>query len=209
MKRLVLLCAVLVFAAGSMVFFRASGQHHKGSFAPDAGQSGPLGSATVSFGGWMANPHLCPPPANTNTPPAPCPIVDRFANVAATQFPRFSNHHELTPTIAKIKAGGTVNFIIGGLHVVTVYDDGTQPEDIDTTILVPDRPPMTPPIIDDAENRIYRGLDPFVLPVRAQQDRVEVVQFDEPGMYLVICAVLPHFEEGMYGFVRVLPAEKE
>jgi plastocyanin len=209
MKRLVLLSAVLILASGSMVFFGTSGQHHKSSLlAPDASQSSALSSATVSFGGWMANPHLCPPPNNT-TPPAPCPIVDRFANVTATQFPRFSNHHELTPQIAKIKAGGTVNFIIGGLHVVAVYDDGTQPTDIDTTILVPDRPPMTPPIIDDAENRIYRGLDPFILPAKSSQDRVEVVQFDEPGTYLVICAVLPHFEDGMYGFVKVLPAGKE
>jgi plastocyanin len=36
-------------------------------------------------------------------------------------------------------------------------------------------------------------------------DRVEVVYFEEPGTYLVICGVLPHFEEGMFGYVRVLP----
>lgn len=36
-------------------------------------------------------------------------------------------------------------------------------------------------------------------------DRVEVVQFAEPGTYLVICGVLPHFQEGMYGYMRVLP----
>ena len=169
---------------------------------PSSTESGPLSSATVTFGGWMANTHLCPPvpPA----PPAPCPIVDRFPAGAATQFPRFSNHHELTPQVAKIKAGGTVNFIISGLHVVTVYDDGTTPEDIDITDVVPNRPPMTPPIINDPTNRIYRGLDPFLLPAGAQQDRVESVQFSEPGLYLVICAVLPHFEDGMYGYVRVL-----
>lgn len=209
MKRLVLLSAVLILAAGSTVFFGTSGQHHKSSlFAPDASESGPLSSATVTFGGWMANPHLCPPPNNT-TPPAPCPIVDRFANVAATQFPRFSNHHELTPQIAKIKAGGTVNFIIGGFHVVTVYDDGTQPGDIDTSITIPPQGQPMPLIINDSENRIYRGLDPSILPAKSAQDRVEVVQFDRPGTYLVICAVLPHFEDGMYGFVKVLPAEKE
>ena len=152
----------------------------------------------------MANPHICPgtPPA----PPAPCPIVDRFPAGAATQFPRFSNHHELTPQVATIKAGGTVNFVIAGFHVVAVYDDGTTPADIDTTILVPGR---TPPIINDATNRIYRGLDPLLLPAGAQQDRVESVQFSEPGLYLVICAVLPHFEEGMYGYVRVLAKNGE
>jgi plastocyanin len=204
MKRLalVLVCTSAIFALGFTVYFQVLGQDQRESAAEhhdrDRGGGDSQDSATVSFGGWMANPHQCPGP-----PPAPCPIVDRFPANAATQFPRFSNHHELTPTIAKIKAGGTVNFIIGGLHVVTVYDDGTKPGDIDTTILVPDRPPMTPPIIDDAEDRIYRGLDPFVLPPGAQQDRVEVVQFDRPGKYLVICAVLPHFQEGMYGFVQV------
>jgi plastocyanin len=211
MKRfaLVMVCTAAIFAMGFAVYFQVSGQHHKNPSDPefsshrdrdrDSGDS--QDSATVSFGGWMANPHECPgvPP----NPPAPCPIVDRFPANAATQFPRFSNHHELTPTIAKIRAGGTVNFIIGGLHVVAVYDDGTKRGDIDTTILVPNRPPMTPPIIDDSEDRIYRGLDPFLLPPGAQQDRVEVVHFDDPGTYLVICAVLPHFQEGMYGFVKV------
>lgn len=160
-----------------------------------------LSTATVTFGGWIANTHLCPPPPS---PPAPCPVVDRFPANPATQFPRFSNHHELTPQVATIKAGGTVNFIIGGLHVVAIYDNGTRPEDIDITDLVPDRPPMTPPIINDATNRIYRGLDPLLLPPGTQQDRVEAVQFSQPGLYLVICAVLPHFQEGMYGYVRVL-----
>ena len=195
--------AIFVFS------FAAFAQHsvHSGRSAASAGttrDSGPLSNATVTFGGWMANTHPCPPvpPA----PPAPCPVVDRFPAGAATQFPRFSNHHALVPEIAKIKAGGTVNFIIAGLHVVAIYDDGTTPEDIDITDLVPDRPPMTPPIINDSTNRIYRGLDPLLLPPGTQQDRVEAVQFSEPGLYLVICAVLPHFNEGMYGYVRVLPS---
>ena len=200
--------SILFFAATAIFVFSFAtfAQHsvHSGRSAAAAGttrDSGPLSNATVTFGGWMANSHLCPP-----APPAPCPVVDRFPAGAATQFPRFSNHHGLVPEIAKIKAGGTVNFIIAGLHVVAVYDDGTTPDDIDITDLVPDRPPMTPPIINDATNRIYRGLDPLLLPPGTQQDRVEAVQFSEPGMYLVICAVLPHFQEGMYGYVRVLPS---
>jgi hypothetical protein len=41
------------------------------------------------------------------------------------------------------------------------------------------------------------------------QDRVEVVRFSEPGRYLVICGVLPHFYDAatgqfiMFGYVRV------
>ncbi len=199
------LFAVAIFVFGLPGSFQLYAQHHVSAAA--LSPADPLSSATVAFGGWKANPHLCPP-VGTN-PPAPCPAVDRFAPNAGTQFPRFSNQHTLAPQVAKIRSGGSVNFIIGGLHVVAVYDDGTQPQDIDQTLLVPNRPPMTPPIMNDARNRIYRGLDPFLLPINAQQDRVEVVQFDEPGLYLVICAVLPHFREGMYGYVRVLRKDEE
>ena len=37
------------------------------------------------------------------------------------------------------------------------------------------------------------------------QDRTEVVHFPQPGRFLVICAVLPHFGDGMWGYVKVLP----
>lgn len=194
MKQILLrasICVVAVFAMAFFAFFGVSGQHHtergSGQFAAESNSS-PLSSATVSFGAWM-----------TSTP------IDRFPNNANTQFPRTRNLHELVPEIAKIKAGGTVNFIIAGFHVVTVYDDGTQPSDIDTTLTQPPANLPGPPIINDPENRIYRGLDPSLLPAMSAQDRVEVVQFSDPGKYLVICSVLPHFNEGMYGYVRVLP----
>ena len=44
----------------------------------------------------------------------------------------------------------------------------------------------------------------------ANQDRVETVQIAERGLYLVICAVLPHFFDAakmqfvMFGFVNVV-----
>jgi len=140
---------------------------------------GPLSNATVSFGEWM-------------TP------VDRFPNVSLPT----ANHHELIPREATIKAGGTVNFIIAGFHNINVYADGTQPEDINTALTVPVTQPPGPPLIDDPNNRIYRGLDPSLQP----RDRVEVVHFANPGRYLVICGVFPHFvNDRMYGFVRVLP----
>jgi plastocyanin len=98
---------------------------------------------------------------------------------------------------------GTVNFVIAGFHQVIVYDHGTQPGDINTNLVIaPTSPGNIPPLlINDPNNRIYRGLDPSLHP----QDRVEVVQFDRPGLYLVICGFRPHFQEGMYGYVRVLP----
>ncbi|HYR88316.1 MAG TPA: twin-arginine translocation signal domain-containing protein [Terriglobia bacterium] len=145
--------------------------------------SGPLANATVTFGGWQSG-------------PAP---YDRFV----VPNDRTRNHHHLTPNVAKIEEGGTVNFIIGGFHNVIVYDHGTQPKDIDRTKLVAG---SVPPLIDDPKNRIYRGLDPGTV----GQDRVETVQFAKAGLFLVICGVLPHFfnpttgQFQMFGYVRVV-----
>jgi plastocyanin len=141
--------------------------------------AGPLANATVSFGGWPTDPPL-----------------DRFPDLGAPGKP---NVHQLIPNEVKIKAGGSVNFIIGGFHHVLVYDDGTQPDDINVNSLVPGSSP--PGLIDDPNHRIYRGMDPRLFP----QDRVEVVNFSNPGTYLVMCGVRPHFvNDRMFGFVRVL-----
>ncbi|HJS74123.1 MAG TPA: hypothetical protein VJ921_07555 [Vicinamibacteria bacterium] len=147
--------------------------------------SGPLASAKVSFGAW---------PASSAAP------LDRFATPAAPDAP---NVHQLIPNVVTIKAGGTVDFIIAGFHVLAIYGPGTRPEDIDETNVepLPGAPPDLPPVIADPNDRVYRGLNPIPLP----QDRVEVVQFNRRGTYLVICAFLPHFEDEMWGFVRVLP----
>lgn len=176
-----------LLAIGGAAAVQTSGQHHgKSDFAANGD---PLDSATVSFGGWM-------------TP------LDRFTTLP----PPPTNHHVMIPDVAKIKAGGYVNFVISGLHVISIYGNGTTPDDIDTTDLVPGRPAMTPPIINSPAGRIYRGIDPVVRTPTGPTDlgafvldRVEVVHFATRGKYLVICAVLPHFNEGMFGYVRVLP----
>jgi hypothetical protein len=64
-------------------------------------------------------------------------------------------------------------------------------------------PPDFPPLINDADLRVYRGPDPRLL--FPTIDRVEVVHFPNPGLHLVICGVLPHFQDNMFGWVRVLP----
>ena len=49
-----------------------------------------------------------------------------------------------------------------------------------------------------------------VQPPMALQDRVETVRFPNPGRFLVICGVLPHFFDAatqrfiMFGYVKVL-----
>ena len=118
---------------------------------------------------------------------------------------------------------GAVNFIISGGHVVTVYDDGTQPEAINTTVTEPatNCPTTAGGVINDPVNRIYRGpcfstnvgTTPATTIVR--RDGVEVVQFSKPGTYLVICARKNHFinsttgEFQMFGFVKVLPGSEK
>jgi plastocyanin len=153
-----------------------------GLVAVPAWADNPRETATVSFGAWMSSPPL-----------------DRFPNTSDT---RFRNDHVITPNVATVKAGGTVNFIVSGFHNIAVYGNGIEPQDIDTSRLVTTTgTPNDIPIIDDADGRIYRGLDPTLQAV----DRVEVVKFDDPGTYLVICGILPHFTAGMYGYVVVLP----
>lgn len=142
----------------------------------------PRTTATVTFGAWMTSPPL-----------------DRFPNVSNT---RLSNKFVMTPNVVTVKAGGTVNFIVSGLHNIIVYDDGMLPEDIDQTqVTNTTGTPNDIPIINDATKRIYRGLDPTLQAI----DRVEAVRFDKPGTYLVICGLRPHFVRGMYGYVVVLP----
>jgi plastocyanin len=152
------------------------------------------GNATVSFGQWQTGP----------------PELNRFPDLS----PRDRNNHQLIPNEVTIKAGGSVNFIIGGFHNPIVYDDETQPGDIKTEVGVNTantRGPLPSPpaaLIDDPTNRIYRGLDPSLQPLGLSgqfgQDRVEVVFFPKPGTYLVICGVRGHFvTDGMFGFVHV------
>lgn len=170
---------------------------------------GPLATATVSFGEWKSDPPL-----------------DRLV---ADPVGGVGNNHPLIPQMTTIKEGGSVNFIISGGHVLAIYDDGHQPEDIGsaiepdcvfplptTGITSPCSPINAPPpggspmaggILSDSDRRIYRGA--FLNLVR--RDGVEVVQFSKPGTYLVICARKNHFfnpvtqQFEMFGFVRVLP----
>jgi plastocyanin len=142
-------------------------------------------NATVSFGAWQTDPPF-----------------DRFPSSS----PGARNQHQVIPKEVRIKAGDVVNFINSGTHQLIVYDDGTKPGDIhaNLTTLSTGMPADTI-LIDDPTNRIYRGPDPTLFP----RDRIEVVHFPNPGTYLVICGLHTHFfDDGMFGFVKVLPGSK-
>jgi plastocyanin len=142
---------------------------------------GPLASAVVSFGQWQTD-----------------PPHDRFPNVSD----RLKNQHKLIPYTATIRAGGSVTFNISGVHQVLVYAPGTTLESINETLVVEATPgpPPFPGFVNDPNNRIYRGLDPRLFP----QDRQETVTFASTGVHLVVCGLVPHFLEGMHGFVKVV-----
>jgi hypothetical protein len=177
--------AVLAAAAG--VAEAAQGEHEG-----HATLVGPLASATVSFGAW---------PVGTVEAPR-----DRTLLPLAPAGP---NTHSLLPQVAIIKEGGSVNFILAGFHQVVIYAPGKKPADVDQSVLIPIGGPAS--LIDDPAGRVYRGLDPRLLspappaaPNLLSQDRSEVVSFSKRGLYLVICAVNLHFNEGMFGWVRVI-----
>ena len=141
-------------------------------------QDGPLAAATVSFGSWMLP-------------------LDRFPN----NSPRTANHHKMLPYTATIKAGGAVTFLISGTHQVLIYGPGTTLESVQRIVIeATPGPPPFPGFINDPNNRVYRGLDPRPLP----QDRQESVTLADKGTYLVVCGLVPHFDEGMHGWVKVV-----
>ena len=157
-------------------------------------------NVVVSFGQWDAD------------PAAP---FDRQPNNSS----RFRNIHLMLPFEAEVAAGGAVSFAIGGLHQILIYADGLELADVKAGYAAAGSPviPGGPPLIEYATGRVYRGLDPRVLnyvplpPVppntnpiaNLNLDRIETVNFKEPGRYLVVCGVLPHFVEGMHGYVNV------
>jgi hypothetical protein len=156
--------------------------------------TGPLATATVSFGEWQ-----------TDVP------IDRYPPAPPFPPPPPGGGHLLIPHWVTIKVGGSVNYIISGFHQVIVYAPGTRPEDINITLTRPTRgTPAGIPLINDTINRLYAGLDPSTVhgglptPVIPLLDRVETVQFSRKGWHLVICGVLPHFLDNMYGWVRVV-----
>ncbi len=153
-------------------------QDHQGH--GDQGPRGDNASVTVSFGAW-------PQINRLSLPPGPPPNV-----------------HHMFPHEVVVKQGGTVNFIVAGLHQIVVYEPPKRVEDVNFLLTepTPGAPAGIPPMINDPVNRVFRGVFAF----SQSQDRVEVVHFPNRGKHLVICGFQAHFnaEDKMFGWVRVV-----
>jgi plastocyanin len=146
--------------------------------------------------------------------------------------PNVANDHIL-PKKIEVKAGGVVNFVVAGFHQVFVYNPGVKPQDVldNAPAFNPAPPPVGDPQSfyinyglrdqDDKTIVLYVGANPgagltspfppanALTPPPPQPilsntfNRVESVVFPEPGKYLVICNVNPHFRAGMMAWVKV------
>jgi len=158
----------------------------------------------VSFGQWDADP---------DNPLDRQPINTEPEN-------RLRNIHLMLPFEADVDQGGAVSFNISGVHQVLIYGPGIEFDQLRADWIAANSPvialPMPlPSLVDFAKGRVYRGLNPFALqyiplspappdtPNNMVVDRIEAVNFKEPGRYLVVCGVVPHFNGRMFGYVNV------
>lgn len=132
-----------------------------------------------------------------------------------------ANHHVIPDTI-RVNVGDVVNFAVAGLHFIRVYANGVKLTDVKA--LIPDECEINPvpalpqcggppvPVVPVGTlATYYQGINPLVSPqpgppfaqATAATNRIEPVVFTAPGRYLVICAILPHFNDKMYAWIEV------
>jgi plastocyanin len=157
---------------------------------------------TVAFGAGL---NTLPPPSSG--PPSGPPMD-------------MANHH-LVPKMIHVHVGGVVNFVVSGGHFIRIYNAGIKVQNVTNSLAAAgctaDVAKLPPPnacgflIPADPADTYYTGVAPpappsgtYVAgPLANAQNRQESVSFAKPGTYLVICAITPHFFDGMYGYVHV------
>ena len=133
-------------------------------------------------------------------------------------------NHVVLPREIKIKAGGVVDFAVGGFHDIVIFKAGFTLEQLvqagggqypltPPIFVIPPDPgaPLPAAISFLAEHIYYRGINPAGGPLQTAAlanpsnavNRGEPVTFAERGVYLVICNIRPHLNDGMYAYVKV------
>jgi hypothetical protein len=123
----------------------------------------------------------------------------RGLNIPANQ----ADNQVMIPDTVKLKQDGVVHFLVAGFHEIVIYNPGKTIDDVAVV--------QSETFINDASNRFYKGIVPAGGPLGTAptidpsnaRNRVESVAFLEPGTYLVICNIRPHFDNGMFGYVEV------
>ena len=126
--------------------------------------------------------------------------------------PSAPNNSILPPEI-NVRQGGVVHFLMSGFHMATVYDPGTEPENI---VVPPSGTFINDPTAVPPSNVFYFGINPQGGPLNTAattnpfngSNRQESVSFSKRGTYLVICNVRQHFLDGMFAFVKVVPPDE-
>jgi plastocyanin len=148
-----------------------------------------------------------------------------FGRGLNTAQPGNAVNHAVFPKVMKIKAGGVIDFAVGGFHDIVIFKPGFTLEQLvmagggqyPTTppgpFVIPPDPaaPLPSAISFLAEHIYYRGINPAGGPLGTLAtgnpsnavNRSEPVAFLERGTYLVICNVRPHLVDGMYAYVKV------
>ena len=147
-----------------------------------------------------------------------CSLVRPMPAVGFSDMTSRHTLHNIVPRTVVIGVNGTVTFNPpASIHQINIYKPGTQPEDVDVSMQnrttlsahagcgapLPAELTSAPLIIDDAGDNFEAAI-----PVPCLTPTTRSYTFTAPGRYLVICAFLPHFNVGMYGWVEV-KAEKE
>ena len=133
------------------------------------------------------------------------PVTASFGVGLNTAQPGNELNHHILPQDIHVKTGSVVNFVVAGFHQIFVYRPGVKLEDIVI--------PGTGTFVNDHLGFLYYpgllpaggpppGIPATVNPSNAV-NRVESVGFLEPGVYLVICNVRDHLEDGMWAYVKV------
>lgn len=137
---------------------------------------------------------------------APLSVTVSFGVGLNTAQPGNAVNHHILPRVIDVKAGGVVNFAVAGFHQIWVFNPGKAVDDVEGPVA------DSFFINDDGNDVYYRGIVPAGgpppgIPATTNPsnavNRMEPVGFLQPGVYLVICNVRPHFNDGMWAFVRV------
>jgi plastocyanin len=113
---------------------------------------------------------------------------------------------KVRPHIVTIGVGGSVTFEVGPFHQVSIYEAGTETDDIDLSLIEDLTAPFFIPdfLINDPEGRLAANQLTTTLSFTPSTWTSPAGTFDAPGRYLVLCRVFPHFAfSGMYGWVNV------